>query len=127
MNSSPHYYPPQSSLSTGRKGVGPRCGQGRLFSGYLKVADKCDRCSLSFHFSDAGDGAAWFVMLIAGTLAVCGVLFVELTWQPPYWVHALVAIPLAVILPLVMLRPIKGILLCRQYETSAQEGRMGQD
>ena len=125
MNDSQHYYPPQSSLSTGLAGRCPRCGQGHLFEGYLKVAPKCDRCGLDFSFSDAGDGAAWFVMLIAGTLAICGVLFVELTWQPAYWVHALVAIPLAVILPLLILRPAKAILINRQYETRAQEGRMG--
>lgn len=118
-----HYYPPQSSLGTGLAGKCPRCGQGRLFAGYLKVADKCERCGLGFGFTDAGDGAAWFVMLIAGTLATAGVLFVELTWQPAYWVHALVAIPLAVGLPMLLLRPVKGYLLARQYETSAREGR----
>jgi uncharacterized protein (DUF983 family) len=67
----------------------PALWAGPAVCGYLKVADKCDRCGLAFGFSDAGDGAAWFVMLIAGTLATAGVLFVELTWQPAYWVHAL--------------------------------------
>lgn len=121
------YYPPQPSFSTGLKGACPRCGQGRMFAGYLKVADECDVCGLSFGFSDAGDGAAWFVMLIAGTLAMCGVLIVELTWQPAYWVHALVAIPLAVLLPMLMLRPVKGILLARQHETNAQLGQLSRD
>jgi uncharacterized protein (DUF983 family) len=117
-------YPPQPALSTGLAGRCPRCGQGKLFDGYLTLAPKCGRCNLEFSFADAGDGAAWFVMLIAGTLAVAGVLFVELTWQPAYWVHALVAIPLAVILPLVMLRPIKGVMINRQYQTRAEEGRI---
>ncbi len=124
MTSTTPYYPPQSSVSTGMSGRCPRCGQGKLFDGYLKVAPKCSRCGLEFSFAEAGDGAAWFVMLIAGTLAVAGVLFVELTWQPAYWVHALVAIPLAVLLPLVILRPIKGVLINRQYQTRAQEGRI---
>lgn len=124
MTSTTPYYPPQSSVSTGMSGRCPRCGQGKLFDGYLKVAPKCGRCGLEFSFAEAGDGAAWFVMLIAGTLAVAGVLFVELTWQPAYWVHALVAIPLAVLLPLAILRPIKGVLINRQYQTRAQEGRI---
>jgi uncharacterized protein (DUF983 family) len=124
LTSTTPYYPPQSSVSTGMSGRCPRCGQGKLFDGYLKVAPKCSRCGLEFSFAEAGDGAAWFVMLIAGTLAVAGVLFVELTWQPAYWVHALVAIPLAVLLPLVILRPIKGVLINRQYQTRAQEGRI---
>ncbi len=124
MTSTTPYYPPQPALSTGLGGRCPRCGQGKLFDGYLTVAPRCNRCGLEFSFADAGDGAAWFVMLIAGTLAVAGVLFVELTWQPPYWVHAIVAIPLAVVLPLAMLRPVKGVMINRQYQTRAEEGRM---
>ena len=56
------YYPDLSPLKTGLAGRCPRCGQGRLFSGYLTVAKSCASCGLSFSFADAGDGAAWFVM-----------------------------------------------------------------
>ena len=118
------YYPPQSPVSNGIKGLCPRCGQGKLFKGYLTVPDKCDHCGLDFSFSDSGDGAAWFIMLVCGTLAMAGVLFVELNWQPVWWVHALVALPLAVGLPLLLLRPVKGIFLNQQYLTSAREGRL---
>jgi uncharacterized protein (DUF983 family) len=118
------YYPPQSPISTGLRGRCPRCGQGKLFEGYLKVAPKCSHCGLDFSFSDSGDAAAWFVMLIAGTLAMAGVLIVELNWRPDWWVHVLVAVPLAIGVPLILLRPIKGILLNQQYHTSAREGRL---
>lgn len=117
------YYPDLSPASTGMKGLCPRCGQGTLFSGYLSVADNCSACALDFDFADAGDGAAWFVMLVAGSLAMGVVLWVELTWQPAYWVHALVALPAAVGLPLLLLRPAKGMLICQQYKTRAREGR----
>ena len=63
-------------------------------------------------------------MLLCGTLAVGAALFVELNWQPVWWVHALVALPLAVGLPLLLLRPVKGIFLNQQYTTSAREGRL---
>jgi len=119
------FYAEQSSVSTGLRGACPRCGRGRLFSGYLKVADRCSACGLDFDFSDAGDGAAWFVMLIAGFLAVGAALFVEVAWQPSYWVHAAVAVPLAVGVPLLLLRPIKGMLICQQYKTKAEPGRIG--
>ncbi len=88
------------------------------------MAKGCVSCGLSFDFEDAGDGASWFVMLIAGFVAVGGSLFVEVNWHPSYWVHAVVGIPLAVFLPLVLLRPAKGILVCQQYATRAAEGRM---
>ena len=88
------------------------------------MAASCNHCGLEYDFADAGDGAAWFVMLIAGALAMGGVLFVEFNWQPAYWVHAIVAIPLALILPIILLRPAKGLLICQQYVTKASEGRL---
>ena len=118
------FYSELSPLATGLRGSCPRCGRGRLFSGFLTIADRCEACGLDYGFADAGDGAAWFVMLVAGSLAVGGALFVELTWQPAYWVHALVAIPLAVLLPLALLRPAKGVLIAQQYRTKAEEGRI---
>lgn len=118
------YYGNISPVSAGMAGKCPRCGRGKLFTGYLKVAKECSSCNLSFSFADAGDGAAWFVMLVVGGVAVGLALWVELTWQPSYWVHALVAIPAAVILPIVLLRPVKGILLCQQYKTEAAPGKV---
>jgi uncharacterized protein (DUF983 family) len=118
------YFPLLSPLSTGLRGKCPRCGRGELFSGYLAVAERCGACGLSFDFADAGDGAPWFVMLIAGALAVAAALIVEINWAPPYWVHGVVALGFAVLLPLLLLRPVKGVLLCQQYRTRAEEGRL---
>lgn len=118
------FYPELSSVSTGLAGKCPRCGRGPLFSGYLAIADRCPSCGLEYDFADAGDGAAWFVMLIAGFLAVGAALFIEIGWQPSYWMHAAVAVPLAVGVPILLLRPIKGILVCQQYKTGAAPGRL---
>jgi uncharacterized protein (DUF983 family) len=63
------YYPDLSPLKSGLAGKCPRCGRGNLFSGYLSVAPSCANCGLSFDFADAGDGAAWFVMLVSGAAA----------------------------------------------------------
>lgn len=114
------YFPDLSPVKTGMAGKCPRCGQGRLFDGYLKVSGGCSSCELPYDFADAGDGAAWFVMLVVGFAAVGGALWAEVMWQPSYWVHALIAIPLAVILPLVLLRPVKGVLICQQFKTRAK-------
>jgi uncharacterized protein (DUF983 family) len=117
-------YPPLSPVRAGIAGVCPRCGKGTLFDGYLSIAEGCGSCGLSFDFADAGDGAAWFVMLLSGAAAVAAALFIEFHWQPSYWVHAVIALIFAVILPLVLLRPVKGILICQQYRTEAEEGRL---
>jgi len=118
------YYPAVSPITTGLKGKCPRCGQGELFAGYLTVADRCRNCGLSFAFADASDGAAWFVMLISGSVAVAAAFFLEFNWRPSYWVHAAAALGFAVVLPLLLLRPVKGMLLCLQYRTKAEEGRL---
>ena len=113
-----------SLLKAGLSGRCPRCGRGKLFDGYLALAERCADCGLSFAFADAGDGAPWFVMLISGALAVAGALVVEINWQPSYWVHAVIALVLAVVLPLLLLRPVKGLLVCQQFRTKAEEGRL---
>jgi uncharacterized protein (DUF983 family) len=121
---SDNYYPDLSPLSTGLRGKCPRCGRGNLFSGFLTVAPACSNCGLSFEFADAGDGAAWFVMLFVCIFGVGGILGVEIAYGPPWWVHVLIALPLLVLLPLALLRPVKGFLLCQQWKTKAHEGRI---
>ena len=51
-------------------------------------------CGLDYSFADAGDGPAVFVMLIAGFIVVGAALVVEVAYQPPFWVHALLWLPL---------------------------------
>ena len=121
---SDNYYPDLSPLQTGLAGTCPRCGRGKLFKGYLTVAPKCSSCGLSFEFADGGDGAAWFVMLFVCVAGVGSILGIEAAYSPPYWVHALIAIPVLIILPLALLRPVKGVLLNQQWKTGAREGRL---
>lgn len=122
-----NYYPDLSPISTGIRGKCPRCGRGKLFDGYLEVAKECSSCKLDYGFADAGDGATWFVMVIASTLAVGMALWVEFTWHPSYWVHAAVAIPMAVLVPLILLRPAKGFLINQQYKREAAPGKISDD
>jgi uncharacterized protein (DUF983 family) len=124
---SENHYPDLSPVSTGIKGKCPRCGRGKLFNGYLTVAKKCSSCDLDYGFADAGDGATWFVMVIASTLAVGMALWVEFTWRPSYWVHAAVAIPMAVLVPLLLLRPAKAFLINQQYKRDAAPGQIAND
>ena len=118
-----NYYPDLSPFNTGLAGKCPRCGCGKLFDGYLAVAKSCGSCNLSFEFADGGDCAAWFVMLFVSIVGVGSILGVEVAYAPPFWVHILLAIPLLILLPLVLLRPVKGLLLCQQWKTGAAEGR----
>jgi uncharacterized protein (DUF983 family) len=119
-----NHYPPISALSTGLKGKCPRCGRGNLFDGFLTVAKGCTSCGLDYGFADAGDGAAWFVMLFTCIFGVGSILGFEIAYSPPWWVHVLVAIPVLIIVPTLMLRPMKGVLLAQQWKMNASEGRI---
>ncbi|WP_137390318.1 DUF983 domain-containing protein [Rhodoligotrophos defluvii] len=119
------YHPPLNPVATGLRARCPRCGQGRLFQGYLGLAKQCPACGLNYDFADAGDGPAVFIILIAGFVVVGAALFTEVAYQPPYWVHAILWLPLILALTLGLLRPVKGILINQQFHAGAQEGRLG--
>lgn len=110
-------------VPAGLKGRCPRCGKGRLFSGFLTVAKRCEACDLDFSFADPADGPAIFVMLIIGFVVVGLALWAEVTMAPPLWLHFALWIPLALALCLPALRLIKGVLVTLQYATRAEEGR----
>jgi len=105
----------------------PRCGKGRLFKGYLTLVGKCEYCGLSYEKFDSGDGPAVFIMFIVGFIVVGGALILEVTVQPPYWVHAVIWGPLALVLSLALLRPFKGLMIALQYKNDAAEGRLADD
>jgi len=111
-------------IGRGLRGRCPRCGQGRLFRGFLTLQPACERCDLDYGFADAGDGPAVFVILIGGFIVVFAALITEISYQPPYWVHAALWLPLILIVTLAPLRMIKGLLIALQYHHKAAEGRL---
>jgi len=65
-------------------------------------------------------------MMIVGFIVVGLALFVEFTFSPPYWVHAILWIPLVIGLSLGLLRPLKGFLIAQQYRHRAEQGRVAE-
>lgn len=115
---------PVDPVKAGLSGRCPRCGEGRLFKGFLTVGERCGNCRLDYSFADAGDGPAVFVILIIGFVVVGLALWMEVSYNPPLWVHFMLWIPLTLVLSLVALRAIKGLLIVLQYRNKAAEGRL---
>ncbi len=115
---------PVSPFITGLAGRCPRCGKGHMFKGFLTVRTNCEACGLDYSFADAGDGPAIFVILIAGFIVVGAALLVEVMYQPPFWLHALLWGPLILIVTLAPLRLLKGLLIALQYHHDAAPGRL---
>jgi uncharacterized protein (DUF983 family) len=65
-----------------------------------------------------------FVILIGGFIVVFAAMITEFLYQPPYWVHAALWLPLILIVTLAPLRPIKGLMIALQYHHRAAEGRL---
>jgi len=117
---------PRGQLPIGRGLLGrcPRCGEGKMFNGFLTLRPACDKCGLDYGFADAGDGPAVFVILIGGALVVMAALFTEVAYQPPYWLHVALWLPLVLIVTLLPLRMIKGLLIALQYHHKAAPGQL---
>ncbi len=106
---------PQSPVAVALRGACPRCGKGRLFRGLLTVVKNCDECGFDLAGNDPGDGPAVFVILGLGAVVMGLVLFVELRYQPPMWVHLVLWVPFTFFAAVWMLRVMKAWLIAQQY------------
>jgi uncharacterized protein (DUF983 family) len=113
-----------STLRAGIAGRCPSCHRGKLYAGYLTLAPRCNACGLDYTFAEAGDGPAVFVILVTGFVVVGLALIVEIRYAPPYWLHAALWGPLAILLPLILLRSFKGALVALQFRHKAEEGKL---
>ena len=78
------------------RGLCPRCGQGRLFDGFLKVRPECEVCGLDFS-------------------TIQTALVVEINFHPPMWLHLIVWLPMTAGLSLALMRPGRGLMIGLQY------------
>ena len=105
------------------RGRCPRCASGRLFDGFLTVADECEACGLDLGFEDAGDGAVVPVILVVGFVVVGLALYAEVAQGVSLLFHFTVWPLLIVALTLPLMRVAKGALIGQQYRMNAGQGR----
>ena len=105
-----------SPWRAGLRGRCPACGEGRLFGGFLGVVDRCAHCGVDLRAQDSGDGPVAFITLIAGAVVVIAGLVVEVKYGWPVWLHMAVWLPLAAVLSIALMRPLKGLTIALQYE-----------
>jgi uncharacterized protein (DUF983 family) len=105
----------------------PACGEGKLFDGFLTLKPRCENCGLDYASFDSGDGPAVFIILAAGFIVVFAALITEALYQPPFWLHAALWLPLILITTLGPIRPLKGLLVGVQYRHKAAEQQFRSD
>lgn len=111
-----------SSLRSGLLCRCPRCGEGKLYNGFLKLAKRCDRCDLDYGFADPADGPAFFVMTGVGILVIAVWAWAVVAYQPPLWAQFATVFPALLAGCLGALRPVKAWLVAEQYIHKASEG-----
>jgi uncharacterized protein (DUF983 family) len=112
-----------STLSAGLRCRCPRCGEGKLFSGFLKLAKSCDRCDLDYGFADPADGPAFFVMSGVGIVVTALWAWWAVAAHPPIWLQMVVVFPAMIGGCLGALRPVKAWLVAEQFVHKAEEAR----
>ncbi len=109
-------------LAIALRGLCPRCGAGGLFNSLIAFSPKCDSCELDFSAFNVGDGAAAFLIFIVAAIVFAGIIIVEVSFAPPWWVHVILWLPLTLILTVALLRISKALLLALEYHNAAREG-----
>lgn len=107
--------PALASILRGFGGRCPACGRGGLFRKFLKVADNCPDCGEELHHHQADDAPPYFTIMIVGHIVVPMMLWLELEYLPPLWVHAAIWPALTLLLSLWFLPRIKGAVVGWQW------------
>ncbi len=93
----------------------PKCGEGKLFKDSLGIVDACSHCGLVLKHHDAADGPTFFSLVVVGFLLIALVAYVEMTYEPPLWIHAALWIPFTFIACIASLRAFKTIFITFEH------------
>jgi uncharacterized protein (DUF983 family) len=104
-----------TSLKRGFRGRCPRCGEGKIFRAFLKVADRCSACGLDFTPHRADDLPAYLVIVIVGHIVVPLALMIETNYSPPVTLQLAIYLPLTLVASLLLLQPVKGAVVAVQW------------
>ena len=108
-------------MKCGWKGRCPRCGEGPMFKSWLRIVERCAVCDLDYRFAAPDDGPAFFSLCIIALPLTAFVVWLQVAFSPPFWVHLVTSVPFMAAGTLLPLRPIKGWLVASQFVNRAQE------
>ena len=102
-------------------GLCPACHEGTMFDGMLAFSQRCEKCGLNYSRFNVGDGPAALVTLVVGAITVGLAMWLQLSVEPPWWVHVLLWVPITLALVVGGLRLAKALLLASEYRNDARE------
>lgn len=93
----------------------PNCGEGHIFTGYLKVRDACPNCAEDLRPQRADDGPAYATILIVGHLMAPLLLWAFVTYRPSTVVLIAIFTIGCIGLSLFLLPRLKGAFVAIQW------------
>ena len=97
-----------AAILNGVKCTCPNCGEGRLFDKWLKVTPQCDVCGEELFHEQAHDFPPYITITIVGHIVLTLLMIVEANFVWTTATHMLVWIPLATVMTLALMQPVKG-------------------
>jgi len=107
--------PAWPAIAKGLRQRCPSCGEGSLYSGYLKLMDACPSCGEDLHHARADDGPAYLSILLTAKVMGTLMLVVFERWQPPPLVLAGTFSVGVVAMALYLLPRFKGLIVGVQW------------
>lgn len=95
-----------------------------MFTGPTRFAERCPACGLDYSSFNVGDGPAAFLTMGIAAIIIVLAMLLEVAAHPPFWVHAVIWIPVTTLLTIISLRFAKGALLASEYRNRAGEGQL---
>lgn len=121
-----------SAVRRGMRCRCPACGEGRLFTSYLKVAPHCEACGEVLHHHRSDDAPPYVTIMIVGHVVVPMLMWLELAYEPALWIHFILWLPLTLAMCLLLLPPVKGAIVGYQwalrmhgFDENSDESRQG--
>jgi len=99
-----------AALLRGIKGQCPRCDEAALFRKWLKPVDACPHCRQDWSMQQADDFPAYIGIFVVGHL-LAPVVIAMISGGVSAWATLTIILPLAVVLLLVTLQPVKGAVI----------------
>lgn len=107
--------PTRQAVMRGLRCRCPNCGDGQLFTKYLKVTDTCPACEEELFHHRADDGPAYLTILLVGHILGFVIHFMWVYFRPEPWVMATSLTIGAVALSLFLLPRMKGMVVGIQW------------
>ena len=94
----------------------PRCKNGNVFSGIIKLKDYCSSCNIKLNSDKIGDGASWITTSFVCFILIPILFFFEINIGISVKIYVFVVFPFLVLLSIILLRISRYLLLKKYYD-----------